>query len=187
MLSENNSKIILSRVRLGDHAAFKELYNNYAESMLDYSMSITCDRQYAKDVVQEIFVIIWRNKEKLKPEMNIKMYLFKAVRNNSIKLLQSNKTKGSLNKEVESIPYDTIPLDNLQEKELHDAYKEALLSLPRKCKEIFMLNRYSRFTYAEIADVQEISINTVKTQMKRALRTLKSKLSHFLDPEIFTL
>ena len=72
------------------------------------------------------------------------------------------------------------PDENYDKNELSRIVQESVEKLPEKCREIFILNRYHNLKYAEIAEIQNISINTVKTQMGRAFKMLRKQLAYFL-------
>ena len=80
----------------------------------------------------------------------------------------------------ESINSIDSPLEGLITKELEIAIKDAIESLPEKCREIFQLSKFKGLKYREIAEELNISVKTVETQMSRAIHSLKKKLSHYL-------
>lgn len=172
---------ILEAIRHGDKVAFKELFEKYSQQLFEYSLRIVKDEQISKDTVQIVFINIWKRREILNSSFLIKSYLYKSVRNNSIKLLNAKENKMSdSDQELFKMSDGITPADNLEEKELYKAYLETIEKLPEKCREIFLLNKNDGFSYSEIAEILNISINTVKTQMGRAISYLRKHLSHFL-------
>jgi len=79
-----------------------------------------------------------------------------------------------------AFPHPKTPEDERQEKEIAAAIYQAIEALPEKCRILFSMNRFDHLTYAEIAQIQEISIKTVETQMGRALKFLRQHLAHLL-------
>jgi len=77
------------------------------------------------------------------------------------------------------------PDSKLEEKEITTAIHTAINKLPEKCRQIFMMCKYDDLSYAEIAELQNISINTVKTQLKRAVKSLTKNLAHLRSFLIF--
>ncbi|MCK5701208.1 MAG: sigma-70 family RNA polymerase sigma factor, partial [Cyclobacteriaceae bacterium] len=75
--------------------------------------------------------------------------------------------------------------DHLESSEAEGRINRALESLPEKCREIFLMNRFDGLKYREIAEKLDISIKTVETQMSRALKTLREKLSDMITVLIF--
>ncbi len=133
------------------------------------------DINEAKDVVQDIFVkMIEQNKSaEIK---NIKGYLKTAVRNASLKRIQ--KKKFVLPIDEHHLFYhdgNTAEQEALALKSKINLYKQIDL-LPKQCKKVFLLCVLDDYKYQETADILEISVNTVKTQMKKAFKILRSSL-----------
>lgn len=177
---ENDEKILVA-IKNGDKNAFKILFDKYSVHLYDFSLRIVKDEQMSKDIVQELFISIWQRKDLLDSSLRIKPYLFKSIRNNSLKMLnRKDYFKYMDSQDLKIIPDSRMPNDEIEEKELYKAYLETIEKLPAKCREIFLLNRKDGFSYAEISDILDISINTVKTQIGRALSFLRNQLSHFM-------
>lgn len=109
----------------------------------------------------------------------MKAYLFTSVRNHSLNYIKREKVIGSIDYEDETIvDEENIIDDKIVNEELYTAVQKAINKLPEQCREIYLMNRYDELSYQEIADIKSISINTVKTQMKRALKSLRENLSY---------
>ena len=93
--------------------------------------------------------------------------------------MKSEKISCSIDESLISSNNKT-PFEDIREKEDFTAINKALHELPEKCREVFMLSLSDKLTYQEIADLQNIALGTVKTQMFRAVKTLQKRLSHFL-------
>jgi len=160
---------------------FKENY----KSLCNVVFRIINDWDASEDVVQEMFLKLWRKKEEIKIESSLKGYLFKAASNSAINYLQSQKKeklKEELSDKIKNsqIAEETINLDG---KELQKKIEEALNKLPPKCKVIFLLSRQEGMKYQEIADELDISIKTVENQMGIALKKMKEELAPYLTKE----
>jgi len=77
------------------------------------------------------------------------------------------------------------PDAKLEETEIHSAVHNAINELPEKCRQIFVMCKFDNLSYNEIADIQNVSINTVKTQLKRAVKTLSKNLAYLRSIAIF--
>lgn len=145
------------------------------------SLFYTRDIKEAEDIVQDIFVkILERDKEHAIIDIN--NYLNVAVRNASLKRNATNKRLQPIDEE--SIFYNEAHTNEVNELALNKKvalYKQIDL-LPKQCKKIFLLCVLEDLKYQEAADVLGVSINTVKTQMKKAFKTLRSSLK-----DIYTL
>ena len=176
----------VSKIRMGNPAAFEDLFNLYCQQLINFSRNYVKDKQIAENVVQDVFVSVWQNRTNLDPTKMIKAYLFTAVKNNSLKHLRHLNTE---NKEIEdNLPYTydyERPDKKLDEKEMELKIHQAIDELPEKCMEIFKMNRFENLKYAEIASILDISVKTVETQMGRALKKLRERLKPFLIMIVF--
>lgn len=76
------------QIRAGHESAFQALFDEYAESLLDFALGYVGDVQACEDIVQEVFVSIWRTRTKLNPELSLRAYLYRSVRNQALKYLR---------------------------------------------------------------------------------------------------
>jgi len=175
-------------IRFGDANSFEKLFNHYCQRLINFARNYVIDKQIAENVVQDVFVKVWNNRENLDRTKMIKSYLFTAVKNDSLKHLRHLSIE---NKETEANqPYtnnDERPDKKLDEKETALKLEQAINELPEKCREIFTMNRFDNLKYSEIADILNISIKTVETQMGRALKKLRERLKPFLTMILFIL
>ena len=180
----NQSKIesdIVKRIKKGDVSAFETLFNIYSESLLDYAVTCVKSPQIAEDIVQEVFVNVWKNKSELNPSLKIKAYLFTAVKNQSLKYFRHKKIERQSEDHIASVSEPVKrPDEELGAEEFTAEVQKAVNELPEKRRMIFSMNRYNGLTYTEIAEIQGISINTVKTQMARAFKFLRIRLAHLI-------
>ncbi|MFC1556125.1 RNA polymerase sigma factor [candidate division KSB1 bacterium] len=174
-------KKLTIKIQEGSTEAFRELYDKLAVDLLNFSMSLTRDRQESEDIVQNVFVALWNNREELDPEKSVKAYLFRSALNGAYKYLRHEKViKKNEEFLIQTEKKPLTPFDDLTNKEIRSKIDSAISSLPDGSRTVFELHRFGGFSYAEIADMQDISINTVKTQMGRALKFLRKRLSPFL-------
>lgn len=175
-------------IRLGDANSFEKLFNLYCQQLINFARRYVFDKQIAENIVQDVFVSVWQSRTNLDPSKMIKAYLFTAVKNNSLKHLRRLNIE---NKGIEgSPPYisnDERPDKKLDENELAVEVHQAINELPEKCREIFTMNRFDNLKYSEIAEILDISIKTVETQMGRALKKLRERLTPLLTMILFVL
>jgi len=190
-ISEMNSSkgYFHDRLARGDIKAFEMLYNEQYNSLCHFAQRFVLDLDAAREIVQGVFVSIWEKRTSLPVEISLKTYLYTSVRNRCLDYLKHLKVEYEYEKmrirEItesgnESTNAIDHPLDGLITKELEIAIKDAIESLPEKCREIFQLSKFKGLKYREIAEELNISVKTVETQMSRAIRSLKNKLSNYL-------
>lgn len=135
------------------------------------------DKAIAEDIVQHVWIKVWEKRQSINPELSFKPYLYTAVRNQALKYIRDTKNKFAPLESIDSLADGTfLQDDQMHDKETLKLVNEAIEHLPDKCREIFMLNRFEELSYKEITEVLNISINTVKTQMTRALSSLRKTL-----------
>jgi len=177
---EPTDRNLIERIREGDAAAYECLFMNHAKALINFAWRFVGDAQTSENMVQEVFLKVWINRINLNPDLSIKAYLYKSVKNQALKFLRHAKVEGR--RENIPIPENRAfsPEDQLNTKELESAVRKAVDELPEKRRLIFTLCKYDHLSYAEIAEIQKISIKTVETQMGRALKFLRKRLSHFV-------
>ncbi|MEE9465181.1 MAG: RNA polymerase sigma-70 factor, partial [Candidatus Neomarinimicrobiota bacterium] len=164
-----------------DESAFRALFESYSESLLDFAFGFIRDVQVCEDIIQEVFVRIWRTRTKLNPELSLRAYLYRSVRNQALKYLRHEKVEREAEGYLQALFYhpDTpTPEDELYHAELTVLLDRTIRQLPERCRTILLMSKYDGLTYREIAEVLDISINTVKTQMGRALAAMRRSLIH---------
>jgi len=150
----------------------KELFeNNYALLCL-VSFSIVKDRDVAKDLVQDFFVSLWNRRDSLTITSSFEAYARQSVKNLSFQHLEKVSKQRRLQKELDTDRADHQP--PLEEPRKNSKLEALLEQMPDKRREIFVSFVVQGKSYSEIAESKGVSINTVKTQMKRAYAFLRS-------------
>ena len=168
----------------GDKDAFEKIFRAYYKRLHGFARSYVTSWEEAEDIVQSVFLKIWDQRSSWDPPGRVRHYLFTAVRNealNTIRHQQVVKEKeGELGRIFTELKTATPDSEDPETKALRKDIERGIDQLPPRCQQIFMLNRRSGLTYEEIADFLDISINTVGTQMGRALKSLRNHLSDYL-------
>lgn len=164
--------LVLERLKKKDRRAFQDIFEAFYPPLVSYSYKFTYDQAVSEDLVQESFIYLWENADILEIEKSLRAYLFTMVRNRSLNHLKKVKVT-----DTNYLIDISISLsDDFQEEVFTELEKGQLLlkaegvlnCLPEKMQEIFKLKVMHNFSYKEIAEEMGISINTVKTQLKRA-------------------
>ena len=136
-----------------------------------------CDSfQLAEDIVQDLFIKLWDEKIYLKLKGTLSSYLFKAVKNNTLKTIKKNSKYHfeELEDQINKLITDNIDIESI-EADREKLYQE-LEALPPKSKEVFKAIVLDNLKYKEVAKSLDISVNTVKTHYSRALKQLRNSL-----------
>lgn len=172
----------VEKLKEDDGKAFEILFRTYYKELCGYALIYVRNLDVAEGLVQDLFVTIWEKRSSISIHTSFKAYLYRAVKNRCINYNRKVKLENPVNIDEVSDEMLRIPsfLGEIEEKELREALEMAIHALPERRKQIFLLHRQEGLSYPEIAEVLEISVNTVETQIMRALRSLRSHLSRFL-------
>lgn len=165
-------------VKAGDHAAFTEIYNRYWPLLFLHVQRMVKDEDLAGDVVQEVFTWVWQHAPTLDFNSTISSYLYTSVRNKVFNLIRHHKIKANYFKDIAAfIEEGNYHVDEaLRYKELMRTIESEIDRMPPRMREIFNLSRKEHLSHKEIAMQLEISENTVREQVKRALKVLRVKV-----------
>ena len=172
-----NQEKFLQGVNSKDPHAWKELYRSFYGALCNHAIGIVSDKTVAEDIVQECFITIWNTSLYFPQVQALTAYLYRSVHNNALKYLRDKTTDDARlqkwyeeQEEVEdSYFYQAI------EEELIRKLREKIVPLPEQRKTILLLS-IDGLSIQEIAEQLNISVNTVKTQKKRAYAYLKKHL-----------
>lgn len=173
---------LLARISGGESRAFDLLFLKYYPNLLRFATSLLpYPSDEAEDVVLEVFHQVWRQRESMQVHTSLSAFLYAAVKNRVYDYRR--KQKGRINTSLEGTPAEVSedyqgPDQVLTYKELAENLEKLVKALPERMQLIFRMNREDQLTYQEIADLLEISLNSVKTQMYRAIKFLKEAYHH---------
>lgn len=176
--NSNENCRFVEKIRSGDHSAFETLFYRYYSQLCVFSNSYVRSLDIARDVVQEVFIKIWDNREEFYINQSLKAYLYMAVRNQSLNFLQQKKQKQRLEdrlKKQQSIN-DAINKVELNTEELTQKVWKIVEELPERRRTIIILYRKHGLSYAEIAEVMGIARKTVENQMGKSIKYLREQL-----------
>ncbi|MFC0318668.1 MULTISPECIES: RNA polymerase sigma factor [Olivibacter] len=173
-----NDQELCSLLKKEDYGAFSEIYNRNWEKILRYvSKVISIDSEDAQDVVQEIFLSLWKRKNEIQID-NLISWLYAAARKQALFHLRTNSNRKkyllSLSEKLSEIS-DSLN-EQLAESELAALIDREIDKLPAKMREIFILSRKENLSYKEIAEKLGISDKTVKKQINNTLKKFRIKI-----------
>tara|TARA_R110001583_G_scaffold118216_3_gene269478 strand:- start:50461 stop:51021 length:561 start_codon:yes stop_codon:yes gene_type:complete len=172
---------VLKEIQNKNHFVFKKLFDEFYEDLVRYAHGYLFDRSRSEDMVQDVFITLWEKADSIEINTSLKGYLYAMVRNRSLNLLKSIKiTDNSHVLELHAMLDNDYNFENLFEVDKTTIYNQVLKiinSLPEKMQVIVKLKYLENYKYAEIAEELDVSVNTVKTQLKRA----KIKIGQLLN------
>ncbi|MEJ7810835.1 MAG: RNA polymerase sigma-70 factor [Gemmatimonadaceae bacterium] len=172
---------LLDRIARGDRSAFETLFRSHYPALVGFAEGLLRSHQVAEDVVQDVMLNVWRQRETLRVEDCARAYLYRAVRNRAFNHLRHERVRRDAAPQlVRESPLAPSGDALLAEQELEAAVRAAVSELPERCREVFELSRVRGLRYTEIATTLGISVKTVETQMGRALKSLRESLAEYL-------
>jgi RNA polymerase sigma-70 factor (ECF subfamily) len=161
-------------IKLDPEKALETLYDRYYSMLCGQVYNIIKDGAAAEDIVQEVFMEVWKKREGIKINQSIEAYLRRACRNRTLNHIRDNHVKfegddALLNQEDKSFTSEQY----ISADELNIKIQKVIAGLPEKCGIIFSLSRYEDMSYAEISKELDISVKTVENQISKALRILR--------------
>ncbi len=168
---------------------FEAIYVTYYSRMLKFAQEYINSKDDAENIVQDIFLELWRNKSNLLNHSNIFSFLFTSVKNRSIDFLRKktiiDKSKSQIQNDYNNLlKFNLEALESLDdtvftEQDIEEIIQNAINELPEKCREIFILSKIQGVKQKEIAKLLNISINTVESQMSIAYKKLRELLKEY--------
>jgi RNA polymerase sigma-70 factor, ECF subfamily len=180
---------LFKRLKKNDGKAFEELFLRYFTALHNYAGFYIGSTQIAEDLVHDIFYKIWDTRKTLKIHSSIKSYLYRAVHNNCIQYLRHQKIvyQHNLNQQMRleealimNKLYFETGLSKLFEKEINELVDEAIVKLPEKTRDIYLLSRKQHKNNKEIAEKLQITEKSVEYHITRALSLLRKELKEYL-------
>ncbi len=174
-----NDLFQLKKVKEGDIGAFEGLFRKYYSPLLFYATGITGSSQIAEDIIQDLFYVLWRDREKLQILSSFKSYLYSAIRNRSLRYCEKIKTDEKYRSNLTyTIQGESTPdsQESLEYLELEEIVKRVMSDMPDRRVQIFRMHRFRNLKYKEIADELSISVKTVEAEMTKVLKTLKKEI-----------
>jgi RNA polymerase sigma-70 factor (family 1) len=176
--------ILQSQVAIGDTRAFRQIFDALFSNLTKFSFSFVHSKEAATEIVDELFVQLWIKRADIMKINDLRVYLYTATKNASLNYI-SKKAK-----QIEVEPYENLqvqmtdvvsPEQIMITKEMLQKIKEAVDSLPPRCKLIFKFVREDGLSYSEVAEILGLSVKTIDAQMVIAVARIRGKLMNVIE------
>jgi RNA polymerase sigma-70 factor, ECF subfamily len=181
-------------VKAGDEASFDFLLHRYRSPLVNFLFRMVHDRSTAEDLAQEVFLRVYRAREKYNPSAKFTTWLFRIATNLALNSLRDNrhrKMEVSFDAPVDDeedarpreLPGRDMRIDeHMLERERALFIQRAIAALPEKQRVAVLLHKYEEMEYNEIAKVLECSESALKSSLFRAYETLRVQLAPLVTP-----
>jgi len=175
-LTPESEKTLIEQLHKGNQSAFEELYTDYYPRLVAFADGYLFDHEESKGLVQQFFIQFWQSLSTLEIHGSLKAYLFSAIKNKCLNHIRHLKvTDQNKVQYIEAIlqSKEVVAQKKMQE-ELELSLQNEIQKLPAQIKEVLVLKYFKGKKRQEIAALLGISENSVKTQLQRGKKKLKS-------------
>lgn len=174
----SDERSLVLRLIEGEEDAFCELYAAYKNRLIYFAMRFLKSREYAEDIFQDAFTIVWYGRRFINPDASFSAYLYTIVRNRILNQLRDLSYQDKLREQIlsQAVNYTNETRDEIIANDLRQFISCALQQLTPRQREIFEMSREQQMSHREIAEVLGISVNTVQESISISLKTLRAYL-----------
>ena len=182
-LSEYSEKVLVEDLIEGDEQAFCELYARYKHRLIYFAMRFVKSQQYAEDIFQDAFTVVWQSRSCIDPDLPFATYLYTIVRNRVLNQLRNNEQAEKFRAVVLANAIDSTDLtrDQILVNDLNQLISKAKEQLSPRQRHVFELSRDEQLTHKEIAQQLDISVYTVQEHISGSLKIIRSYISKYSD------
>ena len=170
-----------------DHKSFERFFYLLNTRLIKFCELYVYKKEIAEEIVADVFVNFWSQRNKLREIKNMETYIFIAVKNRALNHIRKNSA-------IHLVSFDDAQADHIadgdpeaeiEKKELFFKLDQAIDTLPQQCKIIFQLVKEDGMKYKEVSEILNISHKTVQTQILRAMKKLSKEMSPYLSVKNF--
>jgi len=177
----SNEKDLVTLLIKGDEAAFEKLYRLYSERLLAYLIKLLKSEDIACEVLQDVFIKVWNNRQNIDAAQSFRSYLFRIAENGVYdffrKAARDRKLRTAL---IQSACKDYDPIEEgVYMKERNQLLQEAIDALPPKRRQVFQLVKIEERSYEEVSHMLHVSISTVNDHIVKATKSIRENLERY--------
>ncbi len=166
---------------------FELIYKKYYSMLYHIVLKMTEDKVVAEDIIHDVFIKIWNKRNDLVIHGSVKSYLIKSCINSTINFLNQLHNKNEITLEEHAVSNennnDTYQ-HSLDKQYIKKRMRKEINQLPTMCKTVFILNRFEKMSYKDIASYLDISVKTVDNHLWKAVTHLRKKLNALKEGNI---
>lgn len=178
--NHNQDKFLFSLIKQENRHAFDVLFRYYYSGLVVFAMRYVQSQADAEEIVQDVFLKLWSEREKIQIHTSVRDFLFQSVKNKCLDRLKHKKVKEKFTDFRKQQEKDYTSYDIFVEQELRELIKQTMEKLPEQCRKVFVLNRIQNLKYKDVATKLGISVKTVEKQMSKALKVFREALKDYL-------
>ena len=174
-----NERELVLRLIDGDEEAFCELYAAYKNRLLYFALKFVKSREFAEDIFQDAFTVVWQSRRFINPDASFSSYLYTIVRNRILNQIRDMANEDKLKEHTLSHAVDSANETNnkILFDDLKDVVSRALEQLTPRQREVFNMSRDLQMSHKEIAEALGVSVNTVQEHISVSLKVIRAYLT----------
>jgi RNA polymerase sigma-70 factor (ECF subfamily) len=175
----NTETLLISQLKEGSSKAFDKIYQMYAKRLYAYSLQFTKSPEDSEEIVQDVFVKLWMNREDIKQEDTLRSLLFIMVKHYIVDAFRSKVNQPVYEEYINYMDAITVndTCQQLEYREFVAKIKKAMQILSETQQKVITLSKIREFSNKEIAEKLALSEQTVKNSLSVGLKKLKEELS----------
>jgi len=173
---DQNEAMIWKGIQQKDTRIFERYYKENFKRFFLMAFRYLKDSTQAEETVNDVFLKLWEDGVRIHIESSLRSYIYKAVVNRSLNVIQKNKREIGKHMDLEAFRDDGYEWKQIEDNEQMVKLYAAIERLPEKCRQVFEMSRFEELKQQEIADKLGISVKTVKNHITIALKQLNSLL-----------
>ncbi|WP_257657589.1 RNA polymerase sigma factor [Parapedobacter lycopersici] len=178
-MKNDADNLLLQQLKSGDITAYESLFKKYYKLLNIEALLLLADQMEAEDQVQLLFIELWNKKLYLNIRSSVKGYLRTSIRNRCLNVIEKWKTEERKLGNAFAANHDWIEADLEEEHETEQEFDAFLETLPPQRLQAFYLVYIDKKRYKDAADVMGITINSIKTHLKLAVKDLRRKFINY--------
>lgn len=180
------SKKIIEGLKAGNSDSFKEVFILFEKKLYYFVFSITKSEYIAEEIIQEVFIKVWENRESLDPSRSFDSFIYTMTRNLTYNYLRDASHRQSIQNELwTNINHHYLQVEEeVILAEYQELVQEIVRDLPQQKRSIYQMSREQGKSNSEIAYILGLSPKTVKNHLWETMRIIKSKLGPYLENSI---
>lgn len=182
-VKKNKNKLLLASLKKGDRVAFRSIFDLYERKLYCYIFSITKSDYATEEILQEIFIKIWEQRETINLSYSFSSFIYSIARNHTYNYLRNVSRQESLKQELwRNITYfNNITENTILSNEYGVILQDILNDLPKKKKRIYILSKIEGKSNQEISDMLGVTQKTVKNHLWKTLQIIRMQLHPYLE------
>jgi len=177
-ISVTSDKQLLADIRKGSEEAFRQLFEKYWEDLYRMAHRRLASPEDIKDILQDVFLSLWNNIDQVNADESLGGYLYTSLRNRIFNFFEKrqNRLNCLMKQPFNPVESEENIWNRFNTKEIQKVIALQVAAMPPKMKRIYLLSKKEQLTISEIAELLNLSPQTVKNQLHRALERMRHNL-----------